>query len=54
MNAGGGTELCGSCWFEVAVMAEVDAELPGVAGGVMTMTGIDAMPWPIVVAVPAL
>jgi hypothetical protein len=47
-NAGGGTGLLGSSWFEVAVITDEAAAPPGLVGGVMTMTGIEAIPEPMV------
>jgi hypothetical protein len=40
--------LLGSCWFVVAVIAEAVAD-PEPCGGVTMTTGIEAIPWPIVV-----
>ena len=47
-NAGAGIGLFGSCWFVVAVSADAVA-LPEPGGGVTMITGIEAMPEPIVV-----
>jgi hypothetical protein len=40
--------LFGSCWFVVAVIADAVAD-PEPSGGVTMTTGIDAIPWPMVV-----
>ena len=40
--------MFGSCWFVVAVIAEAVAD-PEPCGGVTMTTGIEAIPWPIVV-----
>src|SRR5206468_2554033 len=48
-KGGGGTALFRSCWFVVPVMADDDAFCPGLAGGVIKMTGIEAIPSPRVV-----
>jgi len=47
-NPGAGIGLFGSCWFVVAVSADAVGD-PEPAGGFTMMTGIEAMPEPIVV-----
>jgi hypothetical protein len=41
--------LFGSCWFVVDTMTDDEAAAPGVPGGVITMIGIEGIPWPITV-----
>jgi len=48
MTAGAGIVLLRSCWFVVPTTADAAGVCSEVAGGVRTMTGIEAIPPPMV------